>query len=418
MNFQLKNFQGLFIFTMLLFGIFSLAKSSEAADVTAASCSQSDVQTAVTNCLNGGGGTVTIPAGECTWSSSLSINTGITKDLRIIGAGQGSTVIHTFKLAAPNPAGSNLVELANMTIDCSGGCFTEMLRPAEKVDKELNWHHLTLTSNSSTFGGIEGWYGVIHHNTFNCASGQYGWYVHGDGSYPTSEPPTLALGTRNALFFEDNTFNGCYHSISGFCGASIVFRHNTVNSSTHCVDVHGPGYDQCFFPNTGTPPWRGYPWNTPSVYNGGRLFEHYNNTYSSSAACGAMLRSGSGISTGNNYQGQAGFEKFAIKIDGNSGSGGCTNCTHLYAYPCSNGVCQGLMQWWVWGESCSGGNCFGTEYDTCSGCLRENKEYYLRAPSQQLDGFTYTPYTYPHPLTLTGSGDTTPPSAPSGVTVN
>jgi hypothetical protein len=28
----------------------------------------------------------------------------------------------------------------------------------------------------------------------------------------------------------------------------------------------------------------------------------------------------------------------------------------------------------------------------------ENVNYFLRAPNQTLDGFTYTPYTYPHPL--------------------
>jgi hypothetical protein len=32
--------------------------------------------------------------------------------------------------------------------------------------------------------------------------------------------------------------------------------------------------------------------------------------------------------------------------------------------------------------------------------IEENKEYFLRAPSLDLDGFQYTPYPYPHPLTI------------------
>jgi hypothetical protein len=28
----------------------------------------------------------------------------------------------------------------------------------------------------------------------------------------------------------------------------------------------------------------------------------------------------------------------------------------------------------------------------------EDEDFFLRAPSKELDGFTYQPYTYPHPL--------------------
>jgi hypothetical protein len=33
------------------------------------------------------------------------------------------------------------------------------------------------------------------------------------------------------------------------------------------------------------------------------------------------------------------------------------------------------------------------------GNYTENIDFFLRAPSLELDGFSYTPYPYPHPLT-------------------
>jgi hypothetical protein len=33
-------------------------------------------------------------------------------------------------------------------------------------------------------------------------------------------------------------------------------------------------------------------------------------------------------------------------------------------------------------------------------CLQLNRDYFMRPPAQETDGFTYTPYPYPHPRTL------------------
>jgi hypothetical protein len=42
------------------------------------------------------------------------------------------------------------------------------------------------------------------------------------------------------------------------------------------------------------------------------------------------------------------------------------------------------------------------DYRNISYNFTENVNYFLRAPNQQQDGFTYAPYPYPHPLTLEG----------------
>lgn len=64
-----------------------------ALDVTAKTCSQSDVQSAITQVQSAGGGTVYIPAGNCTWTDSSGIDIEIDGSLSIIGAGIGKTII-------------------------------------------------------------------------------------------------------------------------------------------------------------------------------------------------------------------------------------------------------------------------------------------------------------------------------------
>src|SRR2546428_159765 len=58
-----------------------------AATINAASCSQANVNSAITSAVDGD--TVTIPAGTCSWTTTLTITKGIT----LLGAGAGSTVL-------------------------------------------------------------------------------------------------------------------------------------------------------------------------------------------------------------------------------------------------------------------------------------------------------------------------------------
>lgn len=388
-----RNILLVFVITLVIALFFEFEAS--AAVVTANSCSNTDVQQAVTQVINGGGGQVNIPAGICTWTSRVTVDTGVGKNIHIIGAGQGITIITDFRLQHAG-SGSNIVELAHMTILSSalnGEIFFGKFRPADNAgSKFLNYHNLTITGRGP-IGTLEGWIGVVHNNTFNCRAGQYGWYVHGYGNYASTIP---AMGTSNSIFFENNTFNGCYHAISGFCNSKIVFRYNTIKNSTHCVDVHGPGYNGCYY---STPQWG---------LDGGRLFEHYNNTYESSNACGARIRSGSGISTGNTYQftSDGWWSYFGINNDKT-----CTGFNHILNpwNSTQTGAVQGIQEFWVWNETCpvtNWGNselssgCFNVANNSCVGGIRENIEYFLRAPQAGDAVTSWTPYTYPHPLSV------------------
>lgn len=75
-----------------LFIVFAFASYSwGATSYTAASCSQANVQTAVTSCTNDGQCVqVNIPSGSCTWSNS-SIT--IPKAMKIQGAGAANTIL-------------------------------------------------------------------------------------------------------------------------------------------------------------------------------------------------------------------------------------------------------------------------------------------------------------------------------------
>ena len=89
------------------------------------------------------------------------------------------------------------------------------------------------------------------------------------------------------------TFTGYCHAVSGFCGVHYVFRYNTrledARAGSGCgVDVHGPGYNEC------------WPYSPDDTYNGGRAWEVYNNTFESGdtgSHNGIYMRSGVGVIT-------------------------------------------------------------------------------------------------------------------------
>src|SRR5271165_6234052 len=75
------------IMPLLALAVLGFALTGNATTVAANSCSNTDVQTAVASA--GRRGTVTVPAGNCTWGSTLTLTYGIT----LAGAGVDTTVI-------------------------------------------------------------------------------------------------------------------------------------------------------------------------------------------------------------------------------------------------------------------------------------------------------------------------------------
>src|SRR5678816_383203 len=90
---------------LLVFGV----QGAAASDISARSCADSDVQTAINSSSTGD--KVVVPAGTCTWTATVSIG----KDITLQGAGQTSTII---------TMSAGRLELGNTASRVTGFSFT------------------------------------------------------------------------------------------------------------------------------------------------------------------------------------------------------------------------------------------------------------------------------------------------------
>lgn len=248
---------------LLLLAVLVFPPVAQAAIVNAASCGQSDVNTAIEITANAGD-TVQIPAGTCTWSSGGSGRVLIDKSLTVVGAGEGTTTI-VDNTPDENPDHLFLLTLGTDTvIDVSGLTLTGNAVAGKfdsghiRVDEgatdtgSVRFHHITFdTLDQRAFHWFDspGVTSLIDNVTFqNSGSKQfiavfgngYGG-AQGDGSW---EAATNA-GSTEGVYIEDSTFSksGTATGVfDGFAGARLVFRHNTVTDFRFVV--HGADSSQ------------------------------------------------------------------------------------------------------------------------------------------------------------------------------
>ena len=287
--------------------------SAEAQTINAASCSSTDVQTAL-NSVTASTTTVNIPAGTCTWTAqvSLTVPSGSTT-LSILGAGSltttggGDVTVIVDGYASSNPplvvttaAASSFFRIAGITFEGGndGGAgntkWSGMLSlGGNSQGVRLDHSHFNATTYSVvengagvTVGGAI--FGVGDHNIFdgNVAgvnnavhvdqSGLYSGAGFGDESWANE----TSLGSSDFFFLEDNTFN---NSFANDCtiGGRFVIRHNTLNSIT--LQTHPTGGGQ--------------------RNRGCRAWEIYSNTFSGSGSTpvtnAIWISSGTGVVWGN-----------------------------------------------------------------------------------------------------------------------
>jgi hypothetical protein len=186
------------------------------------------------------------------------------------------------------------------------------------------------------------------------------------------------LGTREAVFVEDCSIEGCSHATDGFGGGHYVLRSSTiVNCSS--VGGHGPGFE-----DSG---------------RGIRCTEVYNNQiYKSPDAdwgarwCGYNVRGGGGVMFNNRIENC----RNAIQFTLDSGSFTDENGDGIYDYPAKDQT----HDKWIWNnELVNTPNLWFYYGEPAAQLIKEGRDFFLRAPTMEQDGFTYTPYPYPHPLT-------------------
>ena len=307
------------LFGLLLGPLFGA--TMHAATRTAASCNASDVQTAMNAAQSGD--TVAIPAGTCTWTTSVSW----TAPANVILQGAGSqsmtgggdiTVIIDNVSHSPsdNPTlqvttgtSSTTFRMSGITFESNGsssasyGGSVRIFGNSALVRVDHSHLDLTADGKQMTVSGCV--YGVMDHSIVDLSAGSTnngifldqgscGGDSLGVGNGQWNEATTL--GSANYFYFENDIFNGGTQGSSEVVpfvndcsgGGRFVFRYNTINGLT--VQGHGTGHSN-------NPPDRGC-----------RAYEIYGNTFTGGSVAWPVFNAfyntgGTGVIWGNTATG-------------------------------------------------------------------------------------------------------------------
>lgn len=365
--------------------------------IAAASCSTSDVQTAIDAAAVGD--TVAVPAGSCSWSG-LSL----AKAVHLQGAGTTQTLI---TLAGSNSVvkqSAGVVRISGFGFSKNGGgngskglSISGSWKNAEPIVIEKNTFQI---SNTGLFvidvvGGV-----VIADNAFTG-----GWddsFIQpkhaqdAEGSWTSAD----TLGSKDTTgklnhYIEDNTFyGGTNQGIDADDSTRVVYRHNQLTYSS--FNTHG--------------------WATSPV--GVRHFEVYGNAFKHPGGTDAIanqnwavwIRGGTGVIFDNQFDDLAGShwgqkDEIRLTIRGaedarpqgpcastsypvphqigqsHDGTGAVTDPLYLWGNTGTVAVSAG----WNWGNPC------GFTFSDFFQWGRDAVDTGTPKPG-------YTPYTYPHPL--------------------
>jgi hypothetical protein len=379
--------------------------------VWAKSGSAEDIQAAVDAVAAVGGGVVYIPEGDFSFTidsnkkaaNNMPAGVIIPGGVSVIGAGIGKTILREVE-RPPDPAfmftvnGINGKRVRISGISFIGYKFTEEGNPFTygicvmgatdyRIDhcyfEDFSSKAIDVTSN--WIGGVNR--GVIDHcifdnpyhdnqNVTGVNGGQklwgYGIVVCGNGYNETwyeNIEDVLGKydGLRNIVYIEDCIFSRCRHAVAGSTvgGGFYVIRHCNITMPRYqgMLDVHGSWF--------------------PAPYVGGRGLEAYDNVINGTD------------------KGGKGFPNVAILIRGGGGvvyNNTIINTTEGAIWlqrEDANPICA-VKDLWIWNNNLIN----SSPLITNNGNYTENVDYFLRAPNLTQDGFEYTPYPYPHPLTL------------------
>jgi hypothetical protein len=432
--------------------IVALSQSSTvfARNVTATSCSQSDVQAAINSAVDGD--TVVIPAGSCTWTRTVvvgNVDTHAGVILTLQGAGIDQTVItHAVdpNAALTYPFLSNALSfnskdggVSRITgITWRGGGLNDPYNKGMVTivgpSSQFRVDHCKFVPNGTYALGFDGYVrGVVDHNTFDVSAGHgYGMYIHhgswnNQGGYgDTSWASADSFGTAQAMYVEDNTFTNnqsnvlWYFANDGWSGGRVVYRYNV--------------YANTVWTNHGT--------ETGGRWRSQRQYEVYNNTFSLTNGAGVSTLVGSRGGTGVVYNNTATLtngafiNQFADLSDYRASTAyapwGACNGTNIWdgnsdgsGYPCLDQPGRGRgnqlsgtdptpRAWpqqesspvYAWNNTING-TLAGLV--SLTGVVVANRDFFNSAKPG------YTAYQYPHPLVTSSSSTSLP--APTGLQV-
>jgi hypothetical protein len=260
------------LMSTLSLAVLSSPVTGHSQTVAATSCSEAAVSAAISSA--GRNGTVTVPSGNCTWNTTLTITYGIT----LQGAGVDSTVVTSsggiaLISAAPDStaiSNSENIKITGFTFNGAGSSQTLLsLQGASGITGTKPYQYYIIGDNkfennnpsSSTLVGAciqsdaDGngqLRGVIYHNTFDRCNILLRLFSNDDTrEWSNTAFNQLAYGNEDSVYFEDNTimYSSSYSGdnpgwIEVGQGGRLVARYNTWNLTNATTpqevwDVHG-----------------------------------------------------------------------------------------------------------------------------------------------------------------------------------
>lgn len=362
---------------------------------------QSSVNTCISDASDGD--TINVSAGSATWTSvTIPSTKGLTlacpsMSCDITMSGDGAININ----AGSTTKGAVLTGFTFTSTCGDNGCVALNLASGPPYATAPRIYNNTLTGTGTEIEVFGLGPALVDHNTVNSqADADETFHLLGGNSGCTScWTEDVVPGSANMIFLENNIWNA---PSGGYCqgeeanyGAVYVLRDNQLNGCQ--IDAHG---------------------GPPST----RWLEVYNNTYTNCCASGSDFdwRGGTGVYWGNvTNSRQGGTDTSLGPICGSSDTCG----TYPVQYQFGMGIGgSNYSPAYVWGSDYSSTSahsivstmvqvgatltsCSGLSGDLCNAIVTTSQPSTLERCESAADvsagcpvSYTYTPYTYPHPL--------------------
>jgi hypothetical protein len=246
--------------------LFSASASVNAATITAASCNASAVQSAMNQAS--AGDTVAIPAGTCSWTSTVSWNAPANVTLRgagnltVQGGGDATVIVDNYGGGSPIldlNTSSGTFRMAGITFRGGSGAIKEVAMVAVSGGAQIRidhvhfdmWSYGSAGSNSKMIRFVGDVAGVVDSSIFDIWKQANYLFFQGGHDAPWAAPSNH--GGSNFLFVEDNTIRtkesdtNWFHPGFTDCndGGRFVIRFNSFQTSgvgqTHPTGGAGRG---------------------------------------------------------------------------------------------------------------------------------------------------------------------------------
>lgn len=230
------------------FAIIITPKAALAAEDTVSSNDDEDVQDSIDTVEGAGGGTVYLLSGNGTWDADVTISGNIS----LVGAGANVTIINTNEninlLIDDGADGTRVTGITFVHGDGDTGNGIEVGNSTSDDIEDWRIDHCDFWYYGNGMASIyikEGTQkGLIDHCNIICctsppSSSGYGVEVLGDNTY--TDNCTSLIGTAYLVYVEDCSFYDCRHAIASAWDSKYVFRHNVciTDYEAQQIDQHG-----------------------------------------------------------------------------------------------------------------------------------------------------------------------------------